>query len=50
VTKYGGAASCGTLYTILRSSSEQLHTSSSILHRKCLCRNVKSRFRSLRVS
>jgi hypothetical protein len=43
VTEYGGAAGCGTLYTILRSSSEQLHrlrASSSSLHRQCLCGNV----------
>jgi hypothetical protein len=43
VTEYGGAAGCGALYTILRSSSEQLHrlrVSSSSLHRQRLCRNV----------
>jgi hypothetical protein len=43
VTEYGGAAGCGALYTIIRSSSERLHrlrASSSSLHRQRLCGNV----------
>jgi hypothetical protein len=43
VTEYGGAAGCGALYTILRSSSLQLRRlrmSSSSLHRQRLCMNV----------
>jgi hypothetical protein len=46
VTEYGGATGCGTLYTILRLSSEQLRRlrmSSSSIHWQHLCRNVKSR-------
>jgi hypothetical protein len=42
VTEYGGATGCGALYTIFSSSSERLRrlcTSSSSLHRQCLCGN-----------
>jgi hypothetical protein len=43
VTEYGGAAGCGALYTILRSSSERLCrlcVSLSSLHRQRLCGNI----------